>query len=85
MKQFEDMFFFKLRNLPVIFLQAGKTQEYEDFLLRAQKVKKASIEFFRSEMFSKNKCMDSILSRFKKLQKHGFIFLQARKAQTNAD
>ena len=66
--------FFKLRNLLVIFLQAGKTQEYEDFLLRAQKVKKASIEFFRSEMFSKNKCMDSILSRFKKLQKHGFIF-----------
>ena len=68
MKQFEDMFFFKLRNLPVIFLQAGKTQEYEDFFCELKKLKKLQLNFLEVKFFQKTNtwiqfCQDSKSSK----------------------
>ena len=45
--------FFKIRNLPVIFLQAGKTQEYEDFFCELKKLKKLQLNFLEVKFFQK--------------------------------
>ena len=77
--------FFKLRNLPVIFLQAGKTQEYEDFFCDLKKLTKLQLNFLEVKFFQKTNTWIQFCQDSKSSKNMDLFFLQARTAQTNSD